>query len=304
MEKVKYCPNCESNHIEHFIRVPDRHYGIKGEFNNAVCYACSLVFLDPMPNEEELSKFYPEDSYYSFHVDINYKEPLLKRLIKSIFLLNIKTKDPKFYNPGKILDIGCGNGWTLNEYKQKGWEVAGVEPSETAAKIGNKAGLNIHSGNLLSANYDDNRFDYIRSNHSFEHIPNPNEVLSEVFRILKSDGKLFIGVPNINGINSKLFKAYWYYLGAPVHTFNYSPSTLTSILEKNGFKVKKVTYNSNYAGILGSIQIYLNRNKNLASDKGFVYNFIPFRIIASIIAKIENLFRIGDCMELIAEKKE
>lgn len=303
MEIIKKCINCNSEKIISIYQVPDRHYNIKGNFDLGKCISCGLVFMNPMPNNEELSKFYAQDTYYSFHIDIYKENSMVKKFFKTILFQDFTTKDPKFKNKGKILDIGCGNGWVLYQYKKIGWEVAGAEPSAVAAEIGNKVGLNISTGDLISANFKEQEFDYIRSNHSFEHIFNPIETLSEIHRVLKYDGKVFIGIPNIGGLNAKIFKKYWYYLGAPVHTFNYNPENITQIMEKNGFKVKEIKYNSSWAGILGSMQIYLNRNSGKTSDKGLVFNFIGFRIIAGILAKIQNILQLGDCMEVIAIKK-
>ncbi len=252
MLQITVCPNCLNVNISNKYTVQDRHYGIKGYFNLDICNKCGLVFLNPMPNDEELSKFYPEEGYYAYHMDFSNikKEGAIKELIKKVLFYNAFNKEEvQFEHTGKVLDIGCGNGWVLYQYKQKGWEVAGVEPSKIAAEIGNKAELNIYNGTLLNAAYADNEFDYIRSNHSFEHIYNPNEVLDEIYRILKLEGKLFIGIPNYAGINSKLAKKYWYYLGAPVHTFNYSPQNIKQLLAKHNFKVIELRYVSGISGI-------------------------------------------------------
>lgn len=302
MEKILSCYNCSSSELKLFANVPDRHYGIKGHFTMSICNSCGLVFMDPMPSDIELANFYPQESYYSYHVDIFKKELWIKTFFRKILFLETGTNDPSFEKPGSILDIGCGNGWKLFEYKQKGWSVRGVEPSKVGSSVGNQAGLNIFNGDLLSAKFEPNSFDYIRSNHSFEHIHNPNDILQEIHKLLKVGGTLFIGVPNIGGYIAKCFKDYWYYLGAPVHTFNYDVDTLSQILIKNGFKVKKVNYSSNFAGILGSIQIYLNRGTDKSSENGFVFNFIPFRIIAGLVSKILNVLRKGDCIEIIATK--
>jgi SAM-dependent methyltransferase len=303
MKEVVNCPNCNSGSKVAFYNVPDRHYGIKGKFSYSKCAGCSLVFIDPMPNDSELMAFYPEDSYYSYNVAIVKEDPLWKVLLRKVLFLEYKTKDPSFSKPGCMLDIGCGNGWFIYTMRNKGWDVKGVEPSKAGAEAGRRmANLDIHHGDLLSANYPSGRFDYIRSNHSFEHIPNPNEVLREVHRILKPGGKAFIGVPNINSFNGKVFGPHWYYFGAPVHTFNYSDKTLSELLRKHGFKNIEVKYNSNYNGILGSIQIMLNRNSGKKSHEGFVFNFFPFKVISGLFAKVLNVGKTGDCIEVIFEK--
>jgi SAM-dependent methyltransferase len=303
MEKILECPNCSSSNIAEKYIVQDRHYGVKGDFNLSQCKQCKLVFLNPMFNDDELAKFYPEDDYYSYYVDFGTKKKTspIKELVKKI-IYPIKEED-RFATPGKVLDIGCGNGWVLYNFLKKGWQVAGVEPSKIAAEIGNKSNLNIHNGTLLSANYPTNEFDYVRSNHAFEHIYNPNEVLAEMHRVLKHDGKMMMGIPNYNGINSKIAKEYWYYLGVPVHTFNYSPKNITQMLAKHNFEVTSIKYVSSARGILGSIQVYLNRKNGKKSNEGSVFNSRTLFFIAKYIAKLENLFNAGDCIEVFAVKK-
>ena len=303
MKDVINCPNCNSTAKRPLYSVPDRHYGIKGIFSYSKCLQCDLVYLDPMPGDDELMKFYPEDSYYSYNVDFAREDPKWKNLLRKVMFLDYKTKDPEFSTPGRMLDIGCGNGWFIYSMRNKGWEVKGVEPSKAGAEAGRKIGkLDIHHGELLSAGYPSDYFDYIRSNHSFEHIPNPNEILQEIHRILKPGGKVFIGVPNINSVNAKLFGQYWYYLGAPVHTFNYSDKTLPEMTKKHQFKNIKVGYNSNYNGILGSIQVMLNKGSDKKSHEGFVINFFPFKIIAGFLSVLQNASKGGDCIEVIFEK--
>ena len=73
-------------------------------------------------------------------------------------------------------------------------------------------------------------------NQVLEHLTEPNKELSEVYRILKPDGVLFIGVPNYNCVESRLFGKYWYGLETPRHLYQYSTDTLINIAKKNGFE--------------------------------------------------------------------
>jgi SAM-dependent methyltransferase len=301
-KKIDKCILCGSSHIKNIYESRDRHYGIKGEFTIDQCEDCKLVFLNPMPTEEYLTSLYPKE-YYAYQ-EFHNKSSALKAFYRNV-LVKIKTKDPKFAKPGRILDVGCGSGLFLYKMKQEGWEVYGVEVNESAAKLGNEAEqLNIHVGDLVSTNYQPDFFDYVRSNHSFEHIGNPHEVLNEIHRILKPDGKLFIGVPNFDSFNSRLFKKYWWYLCPPVHTFNYSVSNLKKMLENHGFEVEKAQFNGDYAGILGSFQIYMNRHidSNTTSKGAFMNNKL-LAILAHRLAKLLNLFKTSDVMEIIAHKK-
>lgn len=304
MINILECPVCNSRNISLKYRVPDRHYRNEGMFTLDRCKDCGLVFLNPMYTDEELGKFYPEESYYAYHTEFD-KVPVknsFKRRLLNFFLLESGKKNIPDGENKKVLDIGCGNGWVLNQYRQKGWSVFGVEPGMAAAEAGNKAGLNIFHGTLLQAKFNANEFDLILTNHSFEHIYNPNEVLLEVFRILKPDGKIVMGIPNYSGLNRRITGKYWYFLGAPVHTFNYSVNNIKLLFAKQNFKVTGVRHVSGLLGIIGSFQIFLNRRNKKTSEEGFFINSKFFRLAGHYISKFQNLIKVGDCIEVTAVK--
>jgi SAM-dependent methyltransferase len=300
---LKNCVLCGESELKNIYKTHDRHYGIKGDFSIDKCINCGLVFLNPMPSEKYLTGLYPK-TYYSYQDLYESKLSFIKRIFNKYFI-HIGTLDPQFTSPGKILDIGCGSGKFLYAKKNEGWQVYGVEVNENAAQLGNELEqLNIHPGDLLSSKYNDEFFDYVRSNHSFEHITNPEPILQEIHRILNKNGKLMIGVPNIDSFNARLFKKYWWYLGAPVHPFNYSVSTLSQMLEKQGFTIEKVSYNGDFTGILGSLQIFLNRKNNKSSEEGRLINSMFLKTISHQLARFLNLLKKGDAIEIICSKKQ
>jgi hypothetical protein len=121
---------------------------------------------------------------------------------------------------------------------------------------------------------------------------------------LKPDGKVLIGVPNVESLNARIFGQYWWYLGAPVHTFTYSSKTLSALLTKHGFAVEKLTYNSNFAGILGSFQIWLNHWNGRKSDEGIPINNPVLRLLCHWAARFIDLWRLGDAIEITAVKSK
>jgi SAM-dependent methyltransferase len=256
--------------------------------------------LNPEFSDEELSRLYPPD-YYAYQD--NFQPNRWKEVLKAGLGLRIRTRDPKFSVPGRVLDLGCGSGWFLRSMREAGWESYGVEISAAAAELGRRqGGLNIFTGTLDQARFADNFFDYIRSNHSFEHISNPNDTLEEMHRILRPDGKLMIGVPNVDSFNAKTFGQYWWYLGAPVHCFNYSVRTLSQMLTKHRFHVDTVTFNSDYSGILGSLQIWLNRHNGRKSGQGSAISNPFLKFATQWIAKAIDLVHRGDAIEITAVK--
>jgi SAM-dependent methyltransferase len=298
--EVKACPLCQGTNQDRVYMAKDRHYGIPGLYPIVRCADCSLLFLNPMYSDEELSALYPQD-YYAYQD--NFQSIRWKDIVKAVLRCKVGTLDPRFPAPGRMLDLGCGSGWFLCRMRDRGWETHGVEISSEAAELGRETcRLDIFAGTLRQANFPAAHFDYIRSNHSFEHISCPGETLDEIHRILKREGKVLIGVPNEESLNSRFFGQYWWYRGAPVHPFTYSVRTLSKLLNKHHFAIEKVTFNSDYSGILGSFQIWLNRGNGQKSTQGVMFNDPFLKILCHWTAKFIDLFGLGDAIEITATK--
>jgi SAM-dependent methyltransferase len=312
-EPLPACPLCQATGFRKAFDARDRHLGNPGTFQVMCCGECGAYFLNPMPTLEYLKNAYPRDYYaYSGPSASRTRSPVRKRIRRfirrAIFFTSGWTRDPEFPKPGCMLDIGCGVGLLLLEMREKGWTVHGVELDSDAAVAGRQEGLDIFGGTLHDAAFPPAAFDYVRSNHSFEHIHNPREVLREIRRILRPGGHLFIGVPNLAGLMPKMWGTYWWYLGSPVHTYGYTPASISSLLTEEGFRVERISYNSTYAGITGSLQIWLNRNNGRGAEEGWVVKNLALRLFGHWLAQIIDRFQAGDCMEVIArpvcEQKE
>jgi SAM-dependent methyltransferase len=257
-----------------------------------------------MPTLEYLRNAYPIDYYaYSQAIPLSTGPRIIKRLkrvVRNLPCFHQVTHDPKFETPGTMLDIGCGTGTFLAAMQEKGWKVHGMELDAQAAERGRQAGIDIFGGTIDEVKYPSAVFDYVRSNHSFEHIHNPREVLREIHRIVKPTGRLFIGLPNVAGLMARLYGAYWWCLCAPVHVFGYSPVTLRRLLAEEGFEVERVIYNSNYTGVFGSIQLYLNRNNGKMGEDGWITHSKILMLIGYCVARITDSMRMGDWIEIIA----
>jgi SAM-dependent methyltransferase len=297
---LTHCPLCEGANQRQIYLAKDRHYGISGLYPIVHCTDCSLIFLNPMYSDTELSVLYPT-TYYAYQD--NFRRNRWKNLAKRMLGYRVRTLDPKFSKPGKMLDLGCGSGWFMCAMRDEGWETEGVEIDASAAELGrSKAGLSIFPGTLEQANFMSLGFDYVRSNHSFEHISCPGRTLDEIHRILRPEGLLFIGVPNVASLNARLFGQYWWYLGAPVHPFTYSTHTLCRLLQKHKFKVQRINYNSDWSGILGSFQIWLNRANGRKSGEGAMINNPLLKVLCHWTARLVDLFHLGDAIEITAMK--
>jgi SAM-dependent methyltransferase len=100
----------------------------------------------------------------------------------------------------KILDLGCGPGYFLNEMKSRGYtDLTGVTLSPGDIKICEDNGHTIKKYDLSflpqSEGYYDESVDMIFLRHALEHSPYPIFSLMEYNRVLKQYGKIYIEVP-------------------------------------------------------------------------------------------------------------
>ena len=100
----------------------------------------------------------------------------------------------------KILDLGCGPGYFLDEMKKREYtDVTGVTLSPGDIKICEDKGHTIKKYDLSfipqNEGYYDESVDFIFLRHALEHSPYPIFSLMEYNRILKQFGKIYIEVP-------------------------------------------------------------------------------------------------------------
>lgn len=107
----------------------------------------------------------------------------------------------------KLLDVGCGGGFFLNQ-AEKFLDCTGIDFSEQAliqAKKNCNSKLVLGSASFLP--FKDDFFDFVVCLGSLEHFIEMEKALSEMKRVLKKKGKINIYVPNSDFILFKLNKA-------------------------------------------------------------------------------------------------
>lgn len=103
-----------------------------------------------------------------------------------------------------ILDVGCGTGILLRQLLQldRSLNLYGIDIAPGMIKMAQmKLGksVKIQRGSANNLPYNGNSFDYVTCATSFHHYARPDNSLREMFRVLKSDGKLVVLDPFTNG---------------------------------------------------------------------------------------------------------
>ena len=265
------------------------------------CDNCGLIYLNPRPTKDIIGRYYPVDSYYSYQdfteKRLNYREWLkkvslegyynskniFKKFLSWLLLRNFMIVVPK-EKKGRLLDIGCGSGEFLYQMKSFGWDVSGVEINQASANLGNKRGLNIFCGELGEADFPDNFFDVVVLNQTLEHVYSPGSYLEKIYRLLKEEGLLIIGVPNVGCLEIQVFGRSCHALDVPRHLHFFTIASLRNYLEKYGFEVEKVLskkFSLPLQGIRTDLKIFI---QNEYKDKNSLNKiWISFSVIFRLL---------------------
>ncbi|WP_291130446.1 class I SAM-dependent methyltransferase [Flavobacterium sp. UBA7682] len=209
-----------------------------------------LLITFPKPSLEKLPSYYESDDYIS-HTDG--KRSLFERayhFIKGIALKNKLKLINSQSSKGKLLDIGAGTGDFLMVAKNDGWQITGIEPSEKAKGIAINKGVNFAES--LSA-LESKSFDVITMWHVLEHVPNLDEYIAELKRLIKPTGTIVIAVPNFKSFDANFYGRHWAAYDVPRHIWHFSKTAIEKLFAEKEMKLVEVLpmkFDSYYVSLL------------------------------------------------------
>ena len=133
----------------------------------------------------------------------------------------------------KLLELGCGRGEFLNNFKDLGLDVIGVDISPEAVTFENGLDVKLCDVENEKLPFDDNTFDVIYSKSFIEHLYYPEKYLEEAYRVLKPNGILLTLVPDWES-NYKI------YFDDFTHRTPFTQMALTDAYKMYGFKEVRV----------------------------------------------------------------
>lgn len=232
---LRECPMCKSRAICH----QDHDY--KGR-QIGLCRQCKLMFMNPQYTDQYLTAYYAR---YGDEFDVGNGTGIIigdpdDQSRRSAAKADIFRFLSHHCSPGRLLSIGCFDGIELLLAERFGWKPEGFDVDDVyMTSLRNHLDYPIYSGDFFGLGLHSNHYDCIVMDQVLEHPKNPQEYLEEICRILKPDGVLYIGCPNIKSVSNRL-KTVLGKLGLKRrrgrhydmfhHLFFYDPKTLSHIL--------------------------------------------------------------------------
>jgi len=276
------CPVCNSS-IKY-----SRIEFVKQGFLHRICNKCQMFYVSPILNKKLSHKVHYEQKSFNRV----YENSLQIKMDKKKFLYGLKIIEKFLKKKNKILDIGCGTGGFISLAHNRKWNVEGIEFNKYSSKLLKKKGFIIHEDYLENLRLK-TKYNCITMWNLFEHLPNPKLMLKEVYKILESNGIIFMLIPNINGLANSILRDKAVAFAGYTHLNFFPINTLKNFLEKNKFKV--LHYETIFTEI-ETISNFLNykdpylgetRNKiNYFSPKFIHENYLGSKLI--LVAKKIN----------------
>ncbi|TAD90010.1 MAG: class I SAM-dependent methyltransferase [Bacteroidetes bacterium] len=235
------CPLCFSSKISRALVCKD-HTVSKQDFEIWECAACALRFTQSIPAEADISPYYQSENYIS-HSDTS--KGVLNTLYKTARQYTLGRKrlfvmQQTGLVAGQIIDVGCGTGAFLNEMRQSGWQVTGLEPDPGARqKAKSLYRIEANESNELF-NLPKGYYDAITMWHVLEHVHRLHENIAQIKQLLKPGGKFFIAVPNYTSPDAQHYQQFWAAYDVPRHLYHFTPATIRQLAQQHGMVVTKV----------------------------------------------------------------
>ncbi len=214
--------------------------GNSGEFRFYRCAVCTLVNYD-MSGGLDQTKYAvefpdPEDDSLAKNRNQTVTNRFLRRQLSP---------------PGRLLEIGCGNGRLLHLARLDGWSVTGVELSPfLATRVTKRLGVPVIQANIgdpaMTTLLGSGTFDVIVLRHVLEHLPDPNAAIALLHSLLPEGGHVLFEFPNIESLVMKarralqglgLFRKTYPEGYRPGHVHEYCRESFQHVVDRTGFEV-------------------------------------------------------------------
>lgn len=269
LESLQTCPVCGGERMRPLVEeVGDWAFEVApGRWRYLQCEQCWVAYLCPRPTKQSIHLAY--QSYYThagvqrsrlaqwiralyesiantYYACLVHKQAhwlaratlLAYRLIPPLRLfLDAKARHLMTLSgaPGKLLDMGCGNGDFMLIAQRLGWEVEGIDLDPKAVEAVRAKGLRAQLGDLDLFDQSAQVYDLITVSHVIEHVYEPKKIVADCFRLLRQRGRLWVETPNVESASQQYYGRYWRGWEAPRHLIVFNHNTLQELLRGAGF---------------------------------------------------------------------
>lgn len=218
------CPACGSHHFY----LPFFHsveWLVK-------CRNCLFMFAQPQPSDDELSEIYDEHYFDEWGTGKN--EAALKTMKVENFK-RIVNECRKLRPVNKVLDVGCGKGYTVASGLEMGLDIYGIEPySGGLVGLSSELRERIEECEMQDSKHTA-EFDLVCLFDVIEHLRDPVHTLNQVKRFLRPGGIIVLTTIDADDSRAKSLGCHWFHIHR-AHLWYFTQRSLNHIFAQSKVK--------------------------------------------------------------------
>ncbi|MBA2724374.1 MAG: class I SAM-dependent methyltransferase [Actinobacteria bacterium] len=247
-----------------------------------MCTGCTLLQLTESPPPDEL------------FVDYAYFSSRSTPMVDHARALVNEVMDERRLGPNDlVIEVASNDGYLLRHYRDLGVKVLGIDPAENVVEVAVAAGIPTRVAFFTSSLADELRSEgltasVVHANNVLAHVPDINDFVAGVARILSDDGVFVVETPYVRDLIEKLEFDTIYH----EHVFYYSLHSVMELFARNGLSVVDVKRIGIHGGSLrlratpikraikvgNSVAMMLRQEKDLGIDDPSFYSDFAHRV--------------------------
>jgi SAM-dependent methyltransferase len=197
------------------------------------CAACGTVQAIDLPSAEVVARHYAgyADRYTAGMGESRFAREMPKRHAAKLALVR------RHAASGRLLDVGCGEGWFLAQARESGFDAVGCDYS---LRTKYPPGVSVKPGMLdreAGLPFDDASFDVVTSWAVIEHVRDPHAAMREVRRVLRPGGFFVCDTPLCGDVSERWVAARSHWFCPPEHIHVFSYGSLSRLVWSAGLDV-------------------------------------------------------------------
>lgn len=222
----RQCPLCGCSETYRWKSIPAKRDLTGGCLELATCFECRLVYQPWVVEREALSRAYDYMGASSVHA--------MAPELRQRRLGRILSRLEPYRKSGRLVEVGCGNGFLVRAALERGWDVFATEISSSCCQaLLPMLGQRLHRGELANAGFEGGSFDAVVMLEVIEHLPEPRSYLLAARRLLREGGALFLTTPNFGGFSRRLWGTGWRVVGDE-HLNYFDRNSMRRLLASSG----------------------------------------------------------------------